>query len=133
MSEDRIERIEREVEELKGLLTSVILSARFRDDTPFESLIAKHAIAGDQRVALNLVLNSVLARAMGEKPQLVRDRELLDRFPVVENAQTPGAIDLADAIRLVSQVVGSQSTAYEFLRAYKDAGFGTEGFKALGL
>ncbi|MFJ2620532.1 hypothetical protein [Glutamicibacter sp. NPDC087344] len=56
MSDNRIEKLERELEELRGLLTSVILSGRFRDDVPFEALLAQNEIAGERRTALNLVL-----------------------------------------------------------------------------
>ncbi|MFJ2621477.1 hypothetical protein [Glutamicibacter sp. NPDC087344] len=58
---------------------------------------------------------------------------MLERFPVLFPAVVNSAIDLAEAIRLVAEVVGNQALAFELLKAHKAGGFGGDGYEALGL
>ncbi|MFJ2621178.1 hypothetical protein [Glutamicibacter sp. NPDC087344] len=100
---------------------------------PFEAVLAQNEISGERRAALNLVLGAVLSRARGQEPQVVRAKPMIELFPVLSLAQANGGIDLAEAIRLVAEVVGSQALAFEVLKAHKGSGFGEDGYEALGL
>ncbi|GMA32939.1 hypothetical protein [Litorihabitans aurantiacus] len=133
MSDRRIERLEKQVEELRALLTSVILSVNFHEDLPFESEMARREVAGERRAALNLVLACIAARSRGETPSRVRNSRMLEQFPVLELAQSPAAIDLDEAIALVADLVGSRDAALDVLKAHKAAGFGAETYRVLGL
>ncbi|HJX79891.1 hypothetical protein [Glutamicibacter sp.] len=133
MSEARIVKLEEEISNLRELLTSMTLSVEYRKDMAVEASLSNHQIAGQTRTALTLVLGSIQSRAEGEEPQQVRNPGILERFPVIAEAQIAGSIDLAEAIRLVARIVGNHEQAYQLLRAHHDSGFGVEAYKKLGL
>lgn len=133
MNESRIEKLEEEISNLRELLTSITLSVKYRKDMAFEASLSYNQVAGQTRTALTLVLGSIQSRAEEEAPKQVRNPEILDRFPVIAEAQMAGSIDLAEAIRLVARIVGNQDRAYQLLKAHQDSGFGVEAYKKLGL
>lgn len=112
---------------------SITLSVKYRKDMAFEASLSYNQIAGQTRTALTLVLGSIQSRAEEEAPKQLRNPEILDRFPVIAEAQMAGSIDLAEAIRLVARIVGNQDRAYQLLKAHQDSGFGVEAYKKLGL
>ncbi|MGP5687644.1 hypothetical protein [Glutamicibacter ardleyensis] len=133
MSEARIEKLEEEISNLRELLTSITLSVHYRKDMAFEASLSYNQIAGEARTALTLVLGSIQSRAEEEAPNQVRHPEILERFPVIAEAQMVGSIDLAEAIRLVARIVGNQERAYQLLKAHQESGFGVQAYKKLGL
>lgn len=130
---DRIQELEGEVRQLRELLRSLTLSVQFDDREPYEAYLAEREIAGDQKLALQLVIASVLSRAMGDVPQKVRDESLLRAYPVIAEAQQDGNISLAEGIRMIGQIVGTQAEAIKCLEAHRDRGLFLEGHEALGI
>lgn len=133
MTDDRIEKLQEEVAALQDLVLSLTLSVQYSEDDPFLARVARYQIAGEKRTALNMVLASIQARADGREPQQVTHPAMLEPFPVVAEAQKPGGIDLAEAIRLVALIVGNQAKAFEILKAHQASGFGIEAYQKLGL
>ncbi|MGP9781151.1 hypothetical protein ACT3UQ_01630 [Glutamicibacter sp. AOP12-B1-11] len=133
MAEDRIAKLEEELSELRDLLTSLTLSVQYREDMAFEAALAYNQVAGQTRAALILVLGSIQSRALGEAPRQVSQPSMLEPFPVLAEAQEPGSIDLAEAIRLVARLVGNQEQAFNVLKAHQASGFGAEAYRRLGL
>ena len=133
MIEGRIEKLEEEISELREVLTNLALSVQYREDTAFTAAVAYNQVSGQARTALTLVLGSIQSRALGEEPQQVRQPSLLESFPVVAEAQVPGSIDLAEAMRLVAQIVGNQENAFNILKAHQASGFGDDAYSSLGL
>lgn len=133
MTNDRIEKLQEEIAELQDLLLTLTLSVQYSEDNPFLARVARYQIAGEKRTALNMVLASIQARAEGHEPPQVKHPAVLEPFPVIAEAQKPGSIDLAEAIRLVAQIVGNQEKAFEILKAHQASGFGVESYQNLGL
>ncbi|WP_404285275.1 hypothetical protein [Glutamicibacter arilaitensis] len=133
MTEDRIAKLEEEISELRDLLTSLTLSVQYREDRAFEAAVAYNHVVGQARAALTLVLGSIQSRALGEKPQQVSHLSILEAFPVVAEAQEPKGVDLAEAIRLVAQIVGNQEQAFNVIKAHQASGFGVEAYTSLGM
>lgn len=129
----RCDDLQKQISEVRDTVISLTQSVVYRDDEPYQAMLAKHHVSSAQRAALWLGINALLARAMGEDPVDLGENELTHQFPTLLEAHQKGPVDLATAIRIVGSIVGTQSRAIEFLDAHRLRGYAPEAHAALGL
>ena len=129
----RVEEQSQRIDELQDALHTLSTAVQYRQEEPYLAFLAEHGIAGRRRVALMTAIAGVQSRAQGEVLPLgpgARD-ELLPDYPALAKAYLPEPIDRDEAVRIVSEVLGSERLGAQALEAHHARGLGREGHQAL--
>ena len=129
----RVEEQSHRIDELQDALHTLSVAVQYREEEPYLAFLAEHGIAGRRRIALMTAIAGVLSRARGEVLPLgpgARDELLLD-YPALTEAYLPEPIDRDEAVRIVSEVLGSERLGAQALEAHHARGLGREGHQAL--
>lgn len=129
---DRVAALEARVVALEDRLHTLVLCVQYQEDEPFDAEISRLMLHGEDRVVLNLVLRAILERASGKPLSPIPGRNVLSH-PALERAYASGPISAAEAVHIVSMVVGGDLAAERVIKAHRDRGFGKTAYESLGI
>lgn len=133
---EQVRSLSCEIADIHDLLLTLCTSVQYREDRPYDAVLAEYMIYGEQHTDLGLVIDAVLRRAEGvEIPQGLKRFAKQSGNPFLIDACQDAPIDQDEAIRLVQGIVDGRGPriAIDILKAHARNGFGAEGHAKLGI